>query len=134
MHLYDAFIMFCKPLYSSKSLKKMMLNLMQFILLVDYYSSFPSSSFILSLHLSFPYIFISPVPSTLLSLFIFPFIFLYFCLFIFTSSYCKFVILSSILCIVFPHKKLSLSLSLSLSHTHTIFFGVFFFIFPTSLL
>ena len=96
----------------------------------------------------------SPLPSTLILLYIFPFIFLYFvsssfpllpfhlpttlnlnitihlflhlslfCLFIFTSSYYKFVILSSILCIIFPHKKVYLSLSLSL----TIFFGVFFF-------
>ena len=37
-----------------------------------------------------------------------------FCLFLFKQFYYKFVILSSILCIVFPHKKNSLSLSLFL--------------------
>ena len=47
-----------------------------------------------------------------------------FCIFLFTLFYYKFVILSSILYIVFPHKKvLSLSLSLSLSQ----FFGGFFY-------
>ena len=51
------------------------------------------------------YLFISPLSSTLISFFLFPFIFLYFCLFLFTSSYYKFVTVSSILCIVFPHKK-----------------------------
>ena len=43
----------------------------------------------------------------------------------------KFVILSSILCIVFHYRKVvSPSLTLSLSHTHTqkIIFGVFFFL------
>ena len=99
----------------------------------------------------------SPLPSTLILLYIFPFIFLYFvsssfpllpfhlpttlnlnitihlflhlslfCLFIFTSSYYKFVILFSILCIIFPHKKVYLSLSLSLSHN--IFWSIFFFL------
>ena len=101
-------------------------------------------------NLSHSFIFSSPkslLTSTLISLFIFHFIFLYFvsssflssfpllpfhlpttlnfnitihlslhlplfCLFIFTSSYYKFVIRSSIICIVFPHKKV-LSLSLS---------------------
>ena len=64
------------------------------------------------------YLFISPLPSTLISFFLFPFIFLYFCLFLFTLSYYKFVTISSILCIVFPHKKKKW-FSLSLSHTHT---------------
>ena len=79
-----------------------------------------------------PSLFISTLPSTLISFFLFPFIFLYFCLFLFTPSYYKFFIISSILCIVFPHKKKkkvpSLSLSLSLN------FLVDFFIFLTSLL
>ena len=64
---------------------------------------------------SLPYLFISPLPSILISFLLFPFIFLYFCLFLFTPSYYKFVTISSILCIVFPHqkkKKGSLSLSL----------------------
>ena len=78
--------------------------------------------FSLSYHFIFPlplqsfslfYIFISPLPSTLISFFIFPCIFLYFCLFLFTPSYYKFVTISSILCIVFPHKKMVLSLSLN---------------------
>ena len=62
---------------------------------------------------SLPYFFISPLPSTLISFFLFPFIFLYFCLFLFTLSYYKFVTVSSILCIIFPHKKKKGSLSLS---------------------
>ena len=66
-----------------------------------------------------PYLFISPLLSTLISFFHFPFIFLYFCLFLFTPSYYKFVPISSILCIVFPKKKGSLSLSQ--------FFGGFFY-------
>ena len=61
---------------------------------------------------SLPYLFISPLPSTLISFFLFPFIFLYFCLFLFTLFYYKFVTISSILCIVFSHKK-NCSLSLS---------------------
>ena len=96
------------------------------------------------------YLFISPLPLTLISLFIF----LYFCLFIFPSLtflsshypqpqchyssfhsfsfilslhihtiFYKFVILSSIFCIVFHHRKV-----VSLSLTHTIIFGVFFFL------
>ena len=85
---------------------------------------------------SFPHLLISPLPFTLISFFIFPFIFLYFCLFLFTPSYYKFVTISFILCIVFPYKKnvlslaLSLSLSLTHTHTHTKFLGGFlFFIF-----
>ena len=62
---------------------------------------------------SLPYLFISPLPSTFISFFLFPFIFLYFCLFLFTPSYYKFVTIYSILCIVFPHKKKRFSLSLS---------------------
>ena len=71
---------------------------------------------------SLPYLFISPLPSKLISLiFLFPFIFLYFCLFLFTPSYYKFVTISSILYIVFPHNKTVFSLSLS-----QIFSGFFF--------
>ena len=44
--------------------------------------------------------------------------------FLFTPSYYKFVIIFSILCIVFPHRKCSLSLSLSLSLS--IFLWIFF--------
>ena len=78
---------------------------------------------------SLPYLFISPLPSTLISFTLFPFIFLYFCLFLFTPSNYKFVTISSILHIAIPHKnRLFLSLSLSLN-----FFGGFF-IFLTSLL
>ena len=85
---------------------------------------------------SLPYLFISPLPSTLILFSIFPFIFLYFCLFLFTLSYYKFVTISFILCIVFPYKKKgSLSLSLSLTHTPTIFeqIFIFYFIFLASL-
>ena len=74
-----------------------------------------------------PYLFISSLPSTLISFFLFPFIFIYFCLFLFTHSYYIFVTISSILCIVFPYKK-RFSLSLSLN------FLVDFFIFLASLL
>ena len=72
---------------------------------------------------SLPYLFISPLPSTLISFFLFLFIFLYFCLFLFAPSYYNFVTISSILCIVFPHKKKVPSLFLSLSK----FFGGFFY-------
>ena len=64
---------------------------------------------------SLPYLFIFPLPSTLISFFLFPFIFLYFCLFLFTLFYYKFVTISSILCIVFSHKKKLFSLSLFLN-------------------
>ena len=74
---------------------------------------------------SLPYLFISPLPSTLISFFPFLFIFHYFCLFLFTPFYYKFVTISSILCIVFSHKKKVLSLSLFLSLSK--FFGRFFF-------
>ena len=77
---------------------------------------------------SLPCLFISPLPFTLISFFLFPFIFLYFCLFLFTPSYYKFVTISSILCIVFPHQKNG---SLSLSQ---FFGGFFYFIFLASLL
>ena len=46
---------------------------------------------------SLPYFFISPLPSKLISFFLFPFIFLYFCFFLFTPSYYKFFAISSIL-------------------------------------
>ena len=76
--------------------------------------------------LSFPHLLISPLPVTLISFFILPFIFLYFCLFLFTPSYYKFVTISFILCIVFPYKKKVFSL------THTIFWWILFFIFLAS--
>ena len=63
---------------------------------------------------SLPYLFISLLPSKLISFFLFPFIFLYFCLFLFTFSYYKFVVISSILCITFPHNKKVVSFSLKL--------------------
>ena len=69
-----------------------------------------------------PYLFISPLPSKLISFFLFLFIFLYFCLFLFTPSSYKFVVISSILCIVFPHNKKVVSLSLSN------FWWIFFFL------
>ena len=83
---------------------------------------------------SFPHLLISPLPITLISFFILPFIFLYFCLFLFTPFYYKFVTISFILCIVFPYKKKgSLSIPLSLSLTDTQFLGGFlFFIFLAS--
>ena len=62
---------------------------------------------------SLPYLFISSLPFKLISFFLYPFIFLYFCLFLFTPSYYKFVTISSILCVVFPHNKNVVSLSLS---------------------
>ena len=80
----------------------------------------------LRFHLS-PYLFISPLPSTLISFFLFPFIFLYFCLFLFTHFYYKFFTIYSILCIVFPHKKKRFPLSPSLSLSK--FFGGFLFLF-----
>ena len=66
-------------------------------------------------HPSF-YLFISPLLSTLLSFFLYPFNFLYFLLFLFFFSYDKFSILFSILFIVFSHKMLFISFSLPLSH------------------
>ena len=70
---------------------------------------------------SLPYLFISSLPSKLISFFLFPFIFLYFCLFLFTSSYYKFVAISFILCIAFLDNKKVVSLSFSQT------FGGFFF-------
>ena len=64
---------------------------------------------------SLPYLFISPLPSILISFSLFPFIFFYFCLFLFTPSYYEFIIISSILCTVFPHNKKVVSLSLCFS-------------------
>ena len=77
---------------------------------------------------SLPYLFISPLPSTLISFFLFLFVFLYFCLYLFTPFYYKFVTIFSILCIIFPHKKKKGPLSLSFN------FLVDFFIFLSSLL
>ena len=72
--------------------------------------------FILLQPFSLLYIFISLLPSTSISFFLFPFIFLYFCPFLFTPSYYKFINISYIICIDFLHKnRFSLSLSLSLS-------------------
>ena len=71
---------------------------------------------------SLPYFFISPLPSTLISFFLFPFIFLYFCLFLFTPSNYKFFTISSILCIVFPYKKKVPSLSLNFLVDFFLFF------------
>ena len=51
------------------------------------------------------YLFFSQLLSTLISHFLYPFIFLNFLLFLFPSSYYKFTILFSILFIVFLHKK-----------------------------
>ena len=60
------------------------------------------------------YLFIFPLLSTLILLFLYLFIILYFRLFLFPSSYYKFTILFSILLIVFSHIKDYYSLSLSL--------------------
>ena len=70
---------------------------------------------------SLPYLFISSLSSTLISFFLFSFIFLYFCLFLFTPSYYKFATNFSILYMVFPHKK-RLSLSLSLNFLVDLFY------------
>ena len=63
-------------------------------------------------HYPLPYFFISPLPSTLISLFIFLFIFLFFCPFLFTTFYYKFITLPFFYTL-FPHKKRVLSLLLS---------------------
>ena len=76
---------------------------------------------------SLPYLFISSLSSTLISFFLFSFIFLYFCLFLFTPSYYKFATNFSILYMVFPHKK-RLSLSLSLNFLVDLFFIFIFFL------
>ena len=55
------------------------------------------------------YLFFSQLLSTLISHFLYPFIFLNFLLFLFPSSYYKFTILFSILYIVFSHTRLFLS-------------------------
>ena len=49
-----------------------------------------------------------------------------FCIILFTLFYYKFVIISSILYIIFPHKNV-ISISLSLSLSHTIFWWIFLF-------
>ena len=106
-----------------------------FTLLQPFSLSYHFISPLLLQSFSLPYLFISTLPSTLISLFLFPFIFLYFCLFLFTPSYYKFVTISFILCKVFPHKKKRFPLSLSLSLSLFKFFGGFlFFIFLASLL
>ena len=100
-----------------------------FTLLQPFSLSYHFISPLLLQSFSLPYLFISTLPSTLISLFLFPFIFLYFCLFLFTPSYYKFVTISFILCKVFPHKKkrfpLSLSLSLSLNFLVDFYFLFF---------
>ena len=69
---------------------------------------------------SFPYLFMSSLPSTLISFFLFPFIFIYFCLFLFSPCYYEFVTISSILCIAesskvcWKHKSLFRSPTLKL--------------------
>ena len=55
------------------------------------------------------YLFFSQLLSTLISHFLYPFIFLNFLLFLFPSSYYKFTILFSILYIVFSYTRLFLS-------------------------
>ena len=75
---------------------------------------------------SIPYLFISPLPFTFISLFIFPFIlfFFFFCLFLFTLSYYKFVTLfHSLHTFPSPKKKKKGSLSFS------IFLVDFYFLF-----
>ena len=71
---------------------------------------------------SLPYLFIYPLPSILILFILFSLIVLYFYLFLFTPSYYKFVTISFILCIVFPHKKKKGSLSLSLNFLVDFFF------------
>ena len=74
-----------------------------------------------------------PLLSTLISLFLYPFIFHYFWLFLFPSSYYKFTIFSPILCIVFLHTKSFFPLSLSLSQFIPFFRFLFLFLFLFSL-
>ena len=94
--------------------------------IIHQFSTFSLLFLTLFFHINFPtycytfsnfspsfYLFISPLLSTLISLFLYPFIFLYFWLFLFPYSYYKFTILSLILYIVFLHTKCSFSLSLS---------------------
>ena len=73
---------------------------------------------ILSLTFLIHFTFSSLLLSTLISLFLYPFIFLYFLLFLFPSSCYKFTILFSILFIVFLHKKKKV-----ISHSHFFFFS-----------
>ena len=84
------------------------------------YNFFNSHLFFLIFTLSLTFLILLPFHlSTTLYLNITIYLFFHlplFCLFLFTLSYYKFVILCSILCIVFPHKNvIYLSLSLSLS-------------------
>ena len=122
--LFSSSLGFCVSLFSLKEKKKITLKLERLQRCCCYHFIYP----LLLQSFSLPYLFIFPLPSTLISFFLFPFIFLYFCLFLFTSSYYKFVIISSILYIVFSHQKTG---SLSL---YRFFGGFFYFIFLASLL
>ena len=74
------------------------------------------------------YLFISLLLSTLISFFLYPFIFLYFLLFLFPTSYYKFTVLFSILFIVFSHTKCYFSLSLFHSPHTKDYFSLFLFL------
>ena len=109
---------FLQPSLSlSLSLSHFLIN---FQLIVIFFQTFPPPYFL----------FISPLLTILVSLFLYSFIFLYFWLFLFPSSSYKFQILSSILCIVFPYTKCYF-ISLSLIFYFSFFGG--FFIFHASL-
>ena len=76
------------------------------------------------------YLFISLLLSTLISLFLYPFIFLYFLLFLFPSSYYKFTIIFSIILIVFHIQNvISLFVSLVFHIQKVIFLSHFWWIF-----
>ena len=85
--------------------------------------------FPISLHYFQPlflfYLFISLLFSTLMSLFIYPFLFLLFWLFLSPFYYYKYVILSPFL-YIFSHMKKVNTLSLSLSLSHILFLCEFF--------
>ena len=106
------------------------------LLLQPFFFLYLFISSLLLLHFSLPHFFISPIPSILISFFLFPFIFLYFCLFLFTPSYYKFITISSILCIVFPHKiKKVLSLNFLVDFLFFLYlcFRLILFYLPTTL-
>ena len=96
---------------------------------IYFFNIYTSPTFLspLSFHLPITSIFLPPLafhlPTTLYIniILLLSLISLYFCLFLFTPFYYKFVTISSILCIVFPLKKKVSSLSLSK------FFGGFFY-------
>ena len=76
-------------------------------------------------HYPLPYFFISPLPSTLISLFVFLFIFLSFFVLSYSQPFTINLSLSSIFYILFPHKKkkvLFLSLSIFLVDFYFLFF------------